>query len=75
MPDGKLLEPELTKTLWSVPLHEILLGDAAKLSTWGADTIWHRSVRGVVNERVRHLDPENCTCEGVQLTPVLGGQR
>jgi hypothetical protein len=36
-----------------------LLGPAAQQSTWEPDTIWLRSVRGVVNERVRHR--EGCT--------------
>jgi len=37
-----------------------LLGPAAQQSTWEPDTVWPRSVRGVVNERVRHR--EGCTC-------------
>jgi hypothetical protein len=37
-----------------------LLGPAAQQSTWEPETIWLRSIRGVVNERVRHR--EGCTC-------------
>jgi hypothetical protein len=37
-----------------------LLGPAAHQSTWEPETVWVRSIRGVVNERVRHR--EDCTC-------------
>ena len=37
-----------------------LLGAAAKRSTWDPETIWMRSIRGIVNERVRHRG--GCVC-------------
>ena len=37
-----------------------LLGPAADASHSDASTIWTRSVRGVINERVRHSSPCNC---------------
>jgi hypothetical protein len=39
---------------------QALLGAAAENSKWDARTIWVRSVRGVINERVRHAD--DCAC-------------
>src|SRR5262245_24025304 len=38
-----------------------LLGPGADLSSWDPSTIWVRSVRGVINERVR-LFTRACTC-------------
>lgn len=37
-----------------------LLGAAARHTTWDAATIRHRSVRGIINERVRYA--AGCTC-------------
>jgi hypothetical protein len=37
-----------------------LLGAAVQTSHWDAATIWVRSIRGVINERVRHRG--GCTC-------------
>jgi hypothetical protein len=37
-----------------------LLGPAAQTSRWNPSTIWMRSVRGVINERVRHSGACNC---------------
>jgi len=41
-----------------------LLGPAAGASSWDPATIWARSVRGVINERVR-LRGELCSCGNV----------
>jgi hypothetical protein len=38
-----------------------LLGSVAGASTWDPATIWVRSIRTIVNERVRHRG--GCTCE------------
>jgi hypothetical protein len=41
-----------------------MLGSAAESSQWDASTIWVRSLRGVINERVRHA--LGCACgEGI----------
>ncbi len=37
-----------------------LLGPAHSATRWDPSTIWARSVRGVINERVRHQ--QGCTC-------------
>ena len=37
-----------------------LLGPAMEHSTWDPETVWLRSLRGIVNERVRHRG--GCTC-------------
>jgi hypothetical protein len=37
-----------------------LLGVAAESTQWDASTVWVRSVRGIINERVRHSG--GCTC-------------
>jgi hypothetical protein len=37
-----------------------LLGPAGQQTTWEPNTVWLRSVRGVIDERVRH--GEGCTC-------------
>ena len=39
---------------------EQMLGSAAESSQWDASTIWMRSLRGVINERVRHS--LGCAC-------------
>ena len=41
-------------------LMNALLGSTARHSTWDPQTIWSRSVRGVVNERVKHTG--DCSC-------------
>jgi hypothetical protein len=41
-----------------------LLGPAARICSWDPATIWARSVRGVINERVR-LRGEPCSCGSV----------
>jgi hypothetical protein len=38
-----------------------MLGSAAESSQWDASTIWVRSLRGVINERVRHA--LGCACD------------
>src|SRR5262245_20817112 len=38
-----------------------MLGDAISSCTWDASTIRLRSMRGIINERVRHA-PNECTC-------------
>jgi len=37
-----------------------LLGPALETSHWDAATIWVRSIRGIINERVRHCG--GCKC-------------
>ena len=37
-----------------------LLGPATEHNTWDPETVWLRSLRGIVNERVRHRG--GCTC-------------
>jgi hypothetical protein len=37
-----------------------LLGPASRLSRWDPHTIWTRSLRGIVNERVKHRG--GCSC-------------
>jgi hypothetical protein len=39
---------------------DALLGSTAKRSSWDPHTVWSRSVRGVVNERVKHGG--RCSC-------------
>ena len=43
---------------------ESLLGPAARASTWTPRTVWVRSVRAIVNERVRHAG--GCSCPTVK---------
>jgi len=45
---------------WTGIIFRQLMGPFAKRTTWTADTIWTRSVRGVINERVRWSG--HCTC-------------
>ena len=45
---------------WSAFVAQRLLGSAANSTTWDATTVWVRSVRGIVNERVRWRDPCDC---------------
>lgn len=46
-----------------------LLGQAVDQSTWEPETIWLRSVRGVINERVRYR--EGCTCAEMGTRPTI----
>jgi hypothetical protein len=43
-----------------------LLGPVAPLNTWDPETVWLRSLRGVINERVRHRG--GCTCADTAWT-------
>lgn len=40
---------------------KVLLGPAISSCTWESSTIRLRSIRGIINERVRHA-PQACTC-------------
>jgi hypothetical protein len=60
----RLADTQATRVLWSGRLFSWLLGPAAECSSWSPATIWVRSIRGVVNERVRRSESrERCTCE------------
>lgn len=48
---------------WTQFVFRSLLGPVAKRSTWEMDTIWTRSIIGVINERVRWDGPCTCSCE------------
>jgi hypothetical protein len=54
---------------WARLVQQTLLGPAASHTTWDPPTIWLRSVRGVINERVRRLG--DCTCAGSRPTSAL----
>src|SRR5262249_52991812 len=48
-------ESEIKEELIALALFRALLGPAGDRSLWSSKTIWSRSVRGVINERVRWL--------------------
>jgi hypothetical protein len=52
------LMKDLSKTEY---VFNALLGSVVTVSTWNRSTIWVRSIRTIVNERVRHHG--GCTCE------------
>jgi hypothetical protein len=54
MPDPALV------ARWTEVVFHRLLGPFAKRSTWTPETIWTRSIGGIINERVRRS--EQCTC-------------
>ena len=51
-------------------LTNALLGSTARHSTWDPQTIWSRSVRGVVNERIKHTG--DCSCVEGRSRPTKG---
>jgi hypothetical protein len=58
------LAPELLRALRSLAGAAVMkgvLGPVALVTSWDPSTVWARSVRGVINERVRHAG--KCTCE------------
>jgi len=55
--------PEFTAALENATsghAFKALLGPASGLSQWDPQTIWARSVRGIVNERIKHRG--GCSC-------------
>jgi hypothetical protein len=66
-----LSDEEATRVLWATALFESLLGPAAKESSWTPETIWTRSIRGIINERVRCLE-ENAPCTCGERRPTRG---
>ena len=57
------LDPEVERGVLHVADESVmkpLLGPAVDSSQWDASTIWVRSLRGVINERVRHSG--GCAC-------------
>jgi acyl carrier protein len=53
-------EREPARSLISDAVFRVLLGPASARSQWNSATIWVRSIRGVINERVRWEG--GCTC-------------
>ena len=43
---------EAREEIWATTAHHALLGPKAQANTWDASTIWSRSLRGIINERV-----------------------
>jgi hypothetical protein len=64
---GELVTHALT-ALGAEPALASLLGPVRPDSRWDPETVWVRSVRGIVNERVRHGG--GCTC-----APISVGQQ
>jgi hypothetical protein len=62
--EEELVDPRRVQEVFDVSraghVLRTLLGPAAQHSTWEPDTVWLRSVRGVINERVRYKG--DCTC-------------
>jgi acyl carrier protein len=53
-------EAEVTRSLLGDAVFRALLGDIAQSSRWSSETIWARSFRGIINERVRWRG--GCAC-------------
>ena len=51
---------EVKEEIWAIIVCHALLGPAAKASRWDASTIWLRSLRGIINERVK--SGSDCSC-------------
>ena len=51
---------ELKEDIWATTVCHVLLGPAAQATNWGARTIWERSPRGIINQRVRAGG--DCSC-------------
>jgi hypothetical protein len=59
----ELFAAQITIAIEQLPsqmLMSRLLGSTARRCTWEPRTIWSRSVRGVINERVKHTG--DCSC-------------
>ena len=60
MPFG---ESDVRRALWSENLLHDLLGTASQQCHWDPTTVWQRSIRGIVNERVRWSKAgQACSC-------------
>ena len=57
---GTPAEKEVAREVLGMAVVYRLLGPAAGHCTWAADTVWARSIFGIVNERVRWRG--GCTC-------------
>jgi hypothetical protein len=44
---------EVTRSLLGDAVFRVLLGDISQRTGWSSETVWARSVRGIINERVR----------------------
>ena len=56
-------ESDVRRVLWSGDLFQDLLGSASRQSPWEPTTVWLRSIRGIVNERIRWGKAgQPCTC-------------
>lgn len=53
-------EAKVTRSLLGDAVFRVLLGDIAQNSRWSSETIWARSFRGIINERVRWRG--GCAC-------------
>lgn len=62
-------EREVARSLVSDAVFRILLGPASERSLWNSATIWARSIRGVINERVRWQG--GCTCAQSSDRPTM----
>jgi hypothetical protein len=53
-------DTEVKEEIWATTACHALLGPTAQASMWDASTIWERSPRGLINERVTR--GANCSC-------------
>jgi acyl carrier protein len=53
-------DTEVTRSLLGDAVFRVLLGDIAQSCHWSSETIWARSFRGIINERVRWRG--GCAC-------------
>ena len=53
-------ETEVTRSMLGDAVFRVLLSDLAQRSRWSSETIWVRSFRGIINERVRWRG--GCAC-------------
>ncbi len=60
---------EAVAEAWGAAVLRVLLGPAARHSMWAGETIWMRSVRGVINERVRWSG--DCVCAYGEDRPAM----
>jgi hypothetical protein len=67
-PETVTADGDVTHSLLSAAVMRVLLGEVAERSSWSGETIWARSFRGIINERVRWRG--GCMCAQMSRRPT-----
>ena len=61
---------EVKEEIWATTVCHALLGPTARATTWDGSTIWARSLRGIINERMRSA--ADCSCGRRESRRTMG---